>query len=98
MITQSEIKSIDTYFEVLHASCYALYIRSCNTGHYWGILLQQHSNYRHYLIYHKHKSHYEYHRHADAKNINVAIQRIKQHDEFQLNGRKPIKLPAEYIR
>lgn len=92
MITKSEIKSIDTtYFDILQAGCFSIYIRSKNTGHLWGLLVEEHHTYKHYRVYHKHHSHNEYHRHNDAKSIAVAIERIKSHDSFQLSGRNPVK-------
>jgi hypothetical protein len=92
MITQQEIKSIDTsYFEILQVSSFAIYIRSNNTGHLWGLLLQQYPTHRSYCVYHKHSQHYEYHKHPNARSVAVAIERIMSHDIFQLNGRQPIK-------
>lgn len=92
MITLSEIKSIDyAYFEVLHCSSYAIYLKSRYSGHYWGIILEEYRNFRHFRVYHKHHSYNVYHRHSDAKSINLAIQRIKQHDVFHLTERNARK-------
>jgi len=66
-------------------------LQSQNTMHFWAIHLEQYPTFRHYKIYHKHNSHDQYHRHRDARNLSVAIEQIKSHDAFQLNGRKPVK-------
>jgi hypothetical protein len=92
MITKTELKSIDTrYFDVILIGCFSIYVRSKNTKHYWAIQVEEYPTFRHYKIYHKHNYHDEYHRHRDAKSLSVAIDQIKSHDTFQLNGRKPVK-------
>ncbi|MGF7145025.1 hypothetical protein HNQ56_003458 [Anaerotaenia torta] len=91
MITKTEFKSIDTqYFNVLQMGCYSIYVQSKNTKHYWGIHVEEYPTFRHFRIYHKHNNHDQYHRHKDARSLSVAIEHIKSHDTFQLNGRKPL--------
>lgn len=92
MISKDELKFIDTqYFEVIQMGCYNIYIQSKNTKHFWGILEEKYPTFRHFQIYHKHRNHNEYHRHSDAKNLAMALKHIKEHDAFQLNGRKLLK-------
>jgi hypothetical protein len=92
MISKTELKSIDTqYFDVLQLGCFAIYVQSKNTMHFWAIHLEEYSTFRHFRIYHKHNSNDEYHRHRDARSLKVAIEHIKAHDAFQLNGRKPVR-------
>ncbi len=92
MITKTELKSFDTqYFNILQMGCFAIYVQSKNTKHYWGIHLEQYPTFRHFRIYHKHNNHDQYHRHRDARSIDAAIEHIKAHDGFQLNGRKPVE-------
>ena len=92
MISKAELQAIDVqYFDVLLLGCYSIYVRSKNTGHYWGICIEEYATFRHFLVYHKHNHHDEYHRHRDARSLSVAIGHIKSHDAYQLNGRKPIK-------
>ena len=92
MISKTELKSIDTqYFNVLQMGCFAIYVQSKSTKHYWGIHLEQYPTFRHFKIYHKHSSHDQYHRHRDARSIDAAIEHIQAHDAFQLGGRKPLK-------
>jgi len=92
MITKTELKSIDTqYFDILQMGCFTVYVQSRNTNHYWSIQVEEYPNFRHYEIYHKHNSHNEYQRHSDVRSLSVAIEHIKGHDAFQLNGRKSVK-------
>jgi hypothetical protein len=92
MISKTELKCIDTkYFNVLQMGCFTIYVQSKNTKHYWGIHLEEYPTFRHFRIYHKHNSHDDYHRHRDARSLTVAIEQIKSHDAFQLNGRKPVE-------
>lgn len=92
MITKTELNSIDTqYFNILQMGCFAIYVQSKNTKHFWAIHLEEYPTFRHFKIYHKHNSRDEYHRHRDARSLSVVIEQIKSHDAFQLNGRKPVK-------
>lgn len=92
MISKTELKFLDTqYFNILQMGGFTIYVQSKNTKHYWGIHLEQYPTFRHFKIYHKHNNHDQYHRHRDARNLKVAIEQIKSHDAFQLNGRKPLK-------
>lgn len=95
MISKTELKFIDPqYFNFLQMGCLTIYIQSKNTKHYWGIHLEEYPTFRHFKIYHKHNNHDQYHRHTDARNIRAAIEHIKSHDAFQLNGRKYINSPT----
>ena len=97
MITKAELNLIDPqYFNVLHMSCYLVVLQSHNTGHFWRLECEVHSTFRHYRIYHKHNSFtcYTYHRHRDARNLATAIDHIKSHDSFQINGRQPYSKKA----
>ncbi|NLK28806.1 MAG: hypothetical protein GX306_10780 [Clostridiales bacterium] len=92
MISKTELESIDTrYFNVLQMGCFAIYLQSKNTKHFWGIHVVEYPTFRNFKVYHKHNSHNQYHRHRDARSLKVAIEYINAHDAFQLNGRKPVK-------
>jgi len=92
MITKKELKAIDPkYFNTIHMGCFAIYVQSKNTKHYWGIHLEEYPSFRHFKIYHKHNIHDQYHRHSDAKNIKAAIEHIQAHDAFHLNVRNKKK-------
>lgn len=91
MIRKNELKLVDTkYFNVLEMGSYVIYLQSKNTKHFWGIHLTEYPTFRHFKIHHKHNYHNYYHRHRDARSLSVAIEQIKAHDAFQLNGRKPV--------
>jgi hypothetical protein len=62
--------------------CFTIYVQSKNTMYYWDIHLEEYPTFKHYEIYHRHR---------DARNLKVVIEQIKDHDAFQLNGRKSIK-------
>jgi hypothetical protein len=92
MFTKSELQSIDTeYFNVLQLSCYAAYIQSKSTGHYWGIISEEFKSFKHCKIYHKHHYCNPYHEHRNSRNLKSAIADIMSHDAFVVNGRQPIK-------
>ena len=91
MITNKELKQIDrNYFHIIQASGFAIYLQSKNTKHFWGIMLAEYSTFRNFHIYHKHNQHDAYHRHKDAPTLMTALEGIKGHDRFQLNGRRKI--------
>lgn len=92
MISTNELRFVDTqYFNILQMGCFNIYLQSKNTKQFWGIQLEEYTTFRHFRIYHKHNSYDEYHRHRDARSLLAAIEQIKSHDTFQLNGRKTIK-------
>ena len=89
MISTKEIASIDkSYFNVLQASSFAIYLQSKNTKHFWGLLVEEYPSFRHFKVYHKHKESDQYHQHRDCGNIKAAIKEIMNHDRIQMNGRK----------
>jgi len=89
LITTKDLNLIkDGYFNILDASGFAIYLQSKNTKHYWGIILDESPTYRNFKVYHKHNQSDSYHRHKDAPTLMVAIQEIKNHDAFQMSGRK----------
>jgi hypothetical protein len=99
MITKIELKAIDTqYFNILQMGCFAIYVQSKNTKHFWGIHLEQYPTFRHFKVYHKHNGQDQYHRHSDARSLKAAIEHIKDHDAFQLNGRKHINILSETVK
>lgn len=89
MISRTELSAIDPrYFNILQMGCFSIYLQSKNTKHFWGIQVEEFPTFRHFKVYHKHNSPNEYHRHRDARSLSAAIEHIKNHDAFQLNGRR----------
>lgn len=89
MISTKEIALIDkSYFNVLQATGYAIYLQSKNTKHFWGIIVEEFPSFRHFQVYHKHNAIDQYHRHRDRATLEATIKEIQRHDMFQMNGRK----------
>lgn len=92
MISKTELKTINIhYFNVMQMGYFSVYLQSKNTKHFWGIHLAEYPTFRNFKVYHKHNSHDQYHRHRDARSLKAAIEHIKAHDDFQLNGRKSMQ-------
>ncbi len=91
MITEKEKKMFDAgYFNILLINRFAVSVQSKNTGHFWHIIEEEYSTFRHFKLYHKHNRSDEFHRHRDRKNMAAVLEEIKGHDDFQMNGRKNI--------
>lgn len=82
--------SIDRdYFEVLDILPDQIVIKSKCTGHTWQIIFRGE---RYIDIYHKHNDRSSFHWHQSVLTFSDAVDEIKGHDEFQLNGRRPTYL------
>lgn len=89
MFNKSELRLIDeSYFIILKVNSFCVTLRSKNTGHYWHIILQEYGRVRRFELWHRHGSEGEYHLHGHAGTIKRILMSIKQHDAFQLNGRR----------
>ncbi len=89
MITDEELNLIDKdYFNVLQAGGFTISLQSKNTGHYWFLVVEEFPTFRHFKVSHRHNRTDAFHAHRDAPNLKTAIERIKAHDEFQIQGRK----------
>jgi len=89
MIKHSEINKIrKIYFNIIQTSTFTVTFQFKNIGHYWHIVEEKTGLVRHFQVFHKHNQSDEYHRHKDSLDIETAINRIMEHDEFQMNGRK----------
>lgn len=91
MFQTKDLSSLDyNYFDVINPGCFNVIIQSRNTNHYWSILHEEFPTFQHCIIYHKHKANSQYHYHGHASNLKKALEQIKSHDAFQLNGRKKV--------
>ena len=91
MFTTEKLQSIDKkYFTLIVADAYNVTLISNNA---------RHAGYTHNvelkdrdlcLIYHKYHINHPYHSHFRCGTLRETIRDIKSHDEFQLNGRKPV--------
>ena len=92
MYTQQELDGIDKkYFSVILMNEYDITLMSKNTHHVWQLYNVELPDGEITVIFHKHHVSDQYHTHSRTKTLNRAIRDIKNHDKFQLNGRKPIK-------
>ncbi len=88
MITKEELRLIEGYFTLLSSNAVCVTIRSKCTGHEWHVLLQEFPHFRSFEIQHRHNSRDAFHVHGHAGSMKKVLQKIKDHDIFQLNGRK----------
>lgn len=89
MFTKKEIESLDRhYFNIRFAGGYCVVLQSKNTKHIWSIHHEEIGKIRHCIIYHKHNDSDSYHIQGNARNMECAITKIMDHDDFQLKGRK----------
>lgn len=91
MFATEELQAIDRqYFTVIVADAYDVTLISNNTKHVWYIHNVEMKDRNLCLVYHKHKISHPYHSHSRCGTLRRAIRDIKSHDQFQLNGRKPV--------
>lgn len=92
MYTQQELDSIDKkYFAVIVADQYDVTLMSLNTRHMWQLHNVELPDGEVTVVFHKHHASDPYHTHSRSRTLGRAIQDIKSHDKFQLNGRKPVR-------
>lgn len=93
MFNAENLSKLDeSYFNVIVADERDVTIQSKNTGHYWYLHCSEYPTESACVIFHKHKASHPYHNHGKCNSLGKAIRSIKSHDEFQLNGRKPLKI------
>ena len=91
MFATEELQAIDRqYFTVIVADAYDVTLISNNTKYVWYIHNVEMKDRNLCLVYHKHKISHPYHSHSRCGTLRRAIRDIKSHDQFQLNGRKPV--------
>ena len=92
MFTQQELDSIDKkYFAVIIADQYDVTLMSKNTHHVWQLHNVELPDGEVTVVFHKHHASDPYHTHSRSRSLGRAIRDIKSHDQFQLNGRKPVR-------
>ena len=87
MFTSKDLRSLDRkYFTVTQANYCAVTIISKNTNHLWHL---EHTGFG-VKIWHSHKPHDRsgFHYHGRARTLGDAIEQIRSHDRWQMNGRK----------
>jgi hypothetical protein len=94
MFTQKDYAQIDTeYFEVKTKTQYHIVLKSKNTGHFWDIEYRGRPGGRSLLINHKHKESQPFHpqNRYHPRSVADAQRLIREHDVWQMNGRKSSK-------
>ena len=88
---EREIESLKKKFEVvIVANEYDITLVSNNTHHVWYIHNVELPDRELCIVFHKHKASHPYHNHSWCGTLKKAIKDIKSHDQFQLNGRRPV--------
>lgn len=90
MFTPKECRLLSApYFRLIRQTDAFYEIQSKNTGHFWIIKKPQTAQQNPIIIYHKHTRETPYyHKHGKAWNVQSALQQIKSHDVYQMNGRQ----------
>ena len=92
MYTQQELAAMDrSYFAVIVADEYDVTLMSLNTRHMWQLHNVELPDGEVTVLFHKHHVSDQYHLQGRRRTMRRAIRDIKNHDEFQLNGRKPVR-------
>lgn len=89
MFTQADINKIDSsYFKVITTSPFAITLESAaTTGHQWHLILKSEDRCKPCEVYHRHKATDPWHRQWAGKAFLKALYAIREHDQFQMNGR-----------
>lgn len=96
MFAKSELSQIDSdYFNIIHAGCHAVTVQSLCTGHYWHIIHQVGHHFSSCQVSHKHHPESEWHLQCNRHTLRLALDEIKQHDEFHLR-RKQLKQSGKF--
>ncbi len=91
MFSEKDLSAIDRkYFIVVVANEYDVTLISNNTRHVWYIHSAELLDRELCIVFHKHKLSDPYHNHSRCGSLRKAIRDIQSHDQFQLNGRKPV--------
>ena len=92
MYTQQELDEIDKkYFSIILMNEYDVTLMSKNTNHVWQLHNVELPDGEITVVFHKHHVSDQYHTHSRSRTLSRAIRDIKSHDQFQLNGRRPVK-------
>ena len=88
MFSNEDLQSLDSeYFSIIMTGAYVVTIMNWNTGHYWYLHNPENPESGTVVIFHKHKASHPYH-HGRANGLWQAVQEIRRHDRWQMNGRK----------
>ena len=75
------------YFTIIREEERFIELKSKNTGHCWLIFKQTYNKDRPVVLYHKHTSTTKhYHKHWQTWNVKMAVNTIKEHDDYVLEN------------
>ncbi|VIG16516.1 HSP20-like domain of uncharacterised function (DUF1813) [Clostridioides difficile] len=70
-------------------------VKSVNTEHCWNVFKYTFESGKHVTLYHKHSINKPYyHKQCSCRTVAEAVERIKQHDEYELN-RREVSVPEK---
>lgn len=92
MFSNDDLKCLDPkYFNIITTDAYDVTIMSRNTGHYWYLHNPEYPERGTVIIFHSHHAdrsgRVKYHLHGRANTLRQAVQSIRGHDRWQMNGR-----------
>lgn len=95
MFDANDLACLDPeYFNIISVNEYDVKVMSRNTGHYWLLHDPEDPERGTVLIFHSHHAdktgRIRYHLHGEESTLQEAVQSIRGHDRFQMNGRKRI--------
>ncbi len=90
MFTSKDLLSL-SYFVVMSNDNNSFELQSKNTEHCWKIVEEKDW----YVLYHKHHSEDPYHFQTSFGTLFDTVLDIVNHDEYQLRGRKPVKIKKQ---
>lgn len=89
MFNTKDLKCLDSnYFCIIAVDDYDVTIMSRNTGHYWYLHNLECPGEGSVVIFHRHRVCHPYHLHGRANTLRQAMRGIKNHDKWQMGGRK----------
>ncbi len=89
MFTDEELKNIDSkYFNIIVLDGLDVTIQSRNTGHWWYLHSTGTEGRNAVVVFHKWQYRHPFHRQCMASSLRQALKGIRDHDRFQMNGRK----------
>ena len=91
MFSKGDLQGLDpAYFEIVIRDAYDIVIISRNTRHIWHLHSSEYPTEGAVVIFHSHVVNQPYHIHGREKSLKQALRSIKEHDLYQLNGRRPV--------
>ena len=89
MFSRKDLECLDPgCFEIIYMDDRDVTIMSRNTRHMWYIHNPEYPFPGSCIIFHKHKVSHPYHQHGRCNTLRQAVRSIKNHDKWQLGGRK----------